>query len=180
MAYPYGDWLCIRAEGKGFIEGQVYKCKKDNTGGPRIYPYEGSNWAPYWSKEKGRFCDDRFRFKYTGDKQMKYETGRWHPWDGKGECPFDKEKTDYYITAVDASSKGFFTRHLEAGEKYNGVNVYHKNRYGGFWNWQKYSSGDLNGHASVLAFYIVSYNEPKEMTVAEIEKELGYSVKVVK
>jgi len=102
---------------------------------------------------------------------MKYKTGRWYNWDGKEDCPFDQNTTDYYIACFDTSSGHFYERGNRNPKV--GINTYHKSQYEGTW---------LHGfgHTQVIAFYIVSYNEPKEMTVAEIEKELGYSVKVVK
>jgi len=102
---------------------------------------------------------------------VKYETGRWYPWDGKRDCPFDRDNTDYYIACYDSSSNHFYEKGTR--DPSMGINTYHKSVYEGSWIHDY-------GHTQIIAFYIVSYNEPKEMTVAEIEKELGYSVKVVK
>jgi len=98
---------------------------------------------------------------------MKYETGRWYPWDGSRSCPFDRDIVRHYTTVLDTSVGHYWD---------NKVNVYTQGgSLGGLWEYDP-----LGPCRKVVAFYIVSYNEPKEMTVAEIEKELGYSVKVVK
>jgi hypothetical protein len=55
-----------------------------------------------------------------------------------------------------------------------GINVYEKSKYRGTWKHLDCV------HENVIAFYIVSYNEPKEMTVQQVEEALGYSVKIVK
>ena len=101
----------------------------------------------------------------------KYETGRWYNWDGKSECPFDKSTTDYWIACYDSSKNHFYEKGLAGPSA--GINTYHKSEDNGQWR-------HSYGHANVIAFYIVSYNEPKEMTVQQVEKALGYPVKIVK
>lgn len=66
--YPLGWWLCTHSAGGGcfgqFVEGEVYKCSDDTTGSPRIYPYEGSTWAPYWTS-RDKFCYERSEINFT-------------------------------------------------------------------------------------------------------------------
>jgi len=102
----------------------------------------------------------------------KYETGRWHNWDGESECPFDKNTTDYWIACFDSSGDHFHDSTLPTKPP-TGVNTYPKSFHRGQWK-HRY------GHVNVIAFYIVAYNEPKEMTVQQVEEALGYPVKIVK
>jgi hypothetical protein len=101
----------------------------------------------------------------------KYETGRWHNWLG-GEIPFDLETTNYYIATMDTSKDHFYERGMR--KPIMGINVYHRDECPGNW----YPRGEA--HSVVVAFYVVSYESAKEMTVAEVEQELGYRVKIVK
>lgn len=68
MSKPLGWWECTHSTFKDFKVGEKYLCKLDKTGGPRIYPYEGSLWAPYWSEYAGTFCypTSELNFKYIG------------------------------------------------------------------------------------------------------------------
>ena len=101
----------------------------------------------------------------------KYETGRWHNWDGKSECPFDQNTTDYWIACFDTSYGGYFNVNPSAGIKqYKGSSPFL-----GHWKHRNISP------QNVIAFYIVSYkDDPKEMTVQQVEEALGYPVKIVK
>jgi hypothetical protein len=100
---------------------------------------------------------------------MKYETGKWHIWEGKSDCPFDAQTTDFYVVTLDGSGGHYFD-HTSGGPE-EGVNVTSKTS--ARWDHKP-------GIRKVIAFYIVSYNEPKEMTVSDVEKALGHKVKIVK
>ena len=69
---PYGVWECTVSTFRDFKVGEKYFCKKDLTGEPRIYPYLGSRWAPYWSYSTNSFCypKNQLNFKYLGEHEV--------------------------------------------------------------------------------------------------------------
>lgn len=151
--------------------GEVYIVKKAHNSHVEV---KGS---PYM------FANSRFVLEEKENEMKKYETGRWHNWNGDGECPLP-EGTKAWIACFDSSKNGFHDRNPEKQRTQKvcgGINVYpwetkgivSHNPYGGAWKHGK-------NHANVIAFYVESYpEEAKEMTVEEIQKQLGFKVKIV-
>lgn len=99
---------------------------------------------------------------------MQYETGKWYAWDGKQEKPECLDGAYLWVTLLDGSGD-----HYWEYCKSEAVSV---EKDTGFSGWKH-----KTGTRGIIAFYVASYpKKQKEMTVTEIEKELGYSVKIVK
>lgn len=67
--HPRGFWLCTHSTFTDFVVGFAYPAYERHSG-VRIYPYEGSSWAPYWQPDEGRFCYPAkdLDFVYLGSK----------------------------------------------------------------------------------------------------------------
>lgn len=91
MIKPYGWWKCTRSTFKDFEVGKVYYCKADTTGCPRIYPQEGSSWAPFWTNSN-RFCYQAkdLDFEYLGSK----------PKENKLEVVCEYQPSEVYVNGV--------------------------------------------------------------------------------
>lgn len=68
---PLGFWRCIHAAEKfspSFIPGGVYQTMPMATGSAdiRIIPTDSYLWAPYWERQKQRFCYEELDFEYIG------------------------------------------------------------------------------------------------------------------
>lgn len=118
------------------------------------------------------------------EKEMKYETGRWHNWNGDAECPLP-EGTQAWIACYDSSKSGFHLRNpFDSYDKEycGGINTFRWDTAGVYGS--KSQSGlwvHREGHTNVIAFFVESYpEEAKELTVSQISEILGYKVKVVK
>lgn len=68
---PLGWWRCKHADDWAsayFTVGELYECRHDVAGSPRIYPSTGGSWAPFWQPHAGKFCYERsvMDFEYVG------------------------------------------------------------------------------------------------------------------
>src|SRR3546814_5841605 len=68
---PLGFWRCTHATEKfspSFIPGGVYQTMPMETGSTdiRIIPTDSYLWAPYWERQKQRFCYEEIDFDYIG------------------------------------------------------------------------------------------------------------------
>ena len=76
-SHPYGWWRCTHAKEGLFADhytvGELYECRSDQGGSPRIYHNKGGCWAPYWVPSEGRFCYSlsELRFEYVGPTKPK-------------------------------------------------------------------------------------------------------------
>jgi hypothetical protein len=71
---PLGWWRCKHADdwaSSHFTVGELYECRHDTAGSPRIYPFQGSSWAPFWQEHNGKFCYERstMDFEFVGRKR---------------------------------------------------------------------------------------------------------------